>query len=151
MKKREGRLSLRDQINQNIGALELMAGKPLPELREKYNKPIKKRNATNNPKESDIQKAILQTLKLDQRVAWVARFNSGTFKDGDRYIRAHTQPGMSDILGMLKGGRLFAIEAKSLTGKSSTEQEEFINRIRTGGGLAGIARSVEEAITIIRG
>lgn len=149
MKKREGRLSLRDQIVQNISALELMAGKHLPEIREKYNKPIKKRTASGNPKEGDIQKAILQTLRLDKRVVWVSRFNSGTFKDGDRYIRANTQPGLSDILGMLNGGQLFAIEVKSATGKPSEDQLEFLKIIKNGGGRSGIARSIEEALKII--
>lgn len=150
MKKRNGRMSLKDQISQNIGALELMGGKLLPEVREKYNKPTRKRTPSGNPLESDIQKAILQALRLDKRVAWVARFNSGTFKDGDRYIRANTQPGLSDILGMLHGGILFAIEVKSATGSATDDQKIFLNLIETNGGKAGIARSIEDALKIIK-
>jgi hypothetical protein len=42
-----------------------------------------------------------------------------------------------------------AIECKTETGKATAEQVNFIERVRLAGGLAGIARSVEDALKII--
>jgi len=116
-------------------------------------KPVKARSATKptEPKVSEaaIQKSILQFLRLSPGVAWVCRQNSGTFVDGDRYITANSQRGMSDIIGMLKGGRLFAIEVKSKSGKIMPHQQDFLDLIAAGGGLAGVARSIDDARAII--
>lgn len=96
--------------------------------------------------EKDIQKQILTLLRKHPKIHWVARFNSGTFMDGDRYITSNSQRGMSDILGMLRGGRLLAIECKSRTGKIQPHQQEFLDLISAGGGLAFVARSVEDVL-----
>ena len=42
-----------------------------------------------------------------------------------------------------------AIEVKTATGRVRKEQTNFIDRVREAGGLAGIARTVEEARAII--
>jgi hypothetical protein len=52
--------------------------------------------------------------------------------------------GVSDILGILPTGKFLAIEVKSKTGRASPEQIKFINTINDHGGLAFIARSVED-------
>ncbi|WP_434132723.1 VRR-NUC domain-containing protein [Sporomusa sphaeroides] len=44
-----------------------------------------------------------------------------------------------------------AIEVKTETGKSSAEQKQFIANIQHIGGRAGVARSPEDAIRILRG
>lgn len=149
--KRSGRKSLRDILLQNQAANNFyaaMAGKPPLELTIKMPPAPKTRVKSIEPKtellEKDIQKQILILLKKHPKIQWVARFNSGTFVDGDRYIRANSQRGMSDILGMLKGGRLFAIECKSRTGRIEPHQQEFLDLITRGGGLAFVARSVED-------
>lgn len=153
-KKRRGRMSLKEQVNINISTLELMAGHHLPELRERY---IQKKRKTKTggqktiASESSIQKTIMKSLAINPNVAWFARFNSGVFQDGDRYIRAHTQPGMSDIMGMLHGGKLFAIEVKSEKGKPSEDQAAFLEKIARGGGLSGVARSIDDVTKIIGG
>jgi hypothetical protein len=51
---------------------------------------------------------------------------------------------MSDILGMLKGGQLFAIECKTRTGRIMPHQQDFLDLITAGGGVAFVARSVED-------
>jgi penicillin-binding protein-related factor A (putative recombinase) len=85
--------------------------------------------------------------------AW--RVNSGVFKQTyngkDRYIRANTAVGMSDIMGILKDGRTLAIEVKSATGTVKAHQHEFLNSIATAGGIAFVARSVEEVLTKLEG
>ena len=116
-------------------------------------KAVNKRTIRSEPKESEsaIQKSIMAYLRLLPDVAWVCRQNSGTFVDGDRYISANSQKGMSDILGMLKGGRLFAIEVKSKSGKLMPHQAEFLKLIADGGGLSGVARSIDDVTAIISG
>jgi hypothetical protein len=99
--------------------------------------------------EAQILKSILAYLRARPDVAWVCRQNSGTFMDGDRYISANSQKGMSDILGMLKGGRMFAIECKSAKGTVMAHQQEFIDMISNGGGISGVARSIEDVELIL--
>jgi hypothetical protein len=52
--------------------------------------------------------------------------------------------GVSDVLGVLPGGRFLAIECKGPTGRPSPEQVEFIERVRAAGGVAFVARSLED-------
>jgi hypothetical protein len=53
-------------------------------------------------------------------------------------------PGMPDILGQLKDGRLLAVEVKRPSGNVSAEQRDFIDRARKDGALAFVARSVDD-------
>ena len=154
--KTRGRVSLRDKLLANQSALNMyaiMAGKPNIESTIAIPPAPKKRVAKvadiKKPLEKDILKAILQLLKNHPKVHWVARFNSGTFMNEDRYIRSNSQNGMSDIVGMLKGGRLFAIECKSAIGKVKDSQQLFLGLINAGGGLAFVARSVDDVISKI--
>jgi hypothetical protein len=103
--------------------------------------------------EAQIQKSILVYLRLHPQVAWVGRFNSGAFIESyggqDRYIQANSVKGCSDILGMLKGGRFFAIEVKSAKGRVTQNQDNFILRVLECGGYAGVARSIEDVNLIL--
>jgi hypothetical protein len=106
------------------------------------------------PSEAEILKAIMQLLKRHPRVAMSWRINSGTFqernRDGSvRYIRANTARGMSDIMGTLQDGRTLAIEVKSRTGRMRPGQEEFLQTIRSAGGVAGVCRSVDDAVKLL--
>lgn len=58
--------------------------------------------------------------------------------------------GSSDLIGVFKG-RFVAIEVKTPTGKPTKEQLNFIEQVRLNGGIAGIARSPEEALELING
>jgi len=149
-----GRRTLREQMLRNQQTESLyaaLAGKP---VREIDIPPEPKRRApskpSGEPSEADILRAIMQLLKRHPRVAQCWRQNSGTFaernRDGStRYIRANTQKGMSDIMGVLKDGRTLAIEVKSRIGRMRPGQEEFLATIRQAGGVAGVCRSVEDA------
>jgi hypothetical protein len=149
-----GRRTLRETIQANQKSMDLyaaMSGKPRVEFELP---PEPKRRApakpSGEPSESDILRAIMQLLKHHPKVASHWRQNSGTFqernRDGStRYIRANTQKGMSDIMGVLKDGRTLAIEVKSRTGRMRPGQEEFLQTIRQAGGVAGVCRSVDDA------
>lgn len=53
--------------------------------------------------------------------------------------------GVPDILGIYQGS-LLGIEIKTATGKPSPEQERFIQNINDAGGIAFVARSVDDVI-----
>ena len=155
-----GRRTLREQMlrNQKTEALyAALAGRPARELpippEPKKRGP---RKPSTEPSEAEILKAILQLLRRHPKVALCWRQNSGTFaernRDGTkRYIRANTQRGMSDIMGALMDGRTLAIEVKSRTGRMRPGQEEFLASIRAAGGVAGVCRSVEDAVALLEG
>jgi len=54
-------------------------------------------------------------------------------------------PGVADILGCYKG-RMLAIELKSPTGKATPDQERFLQNVKDAGGLAFVARSLDDVI-----
>jgi hypothetical protein len=152
----KGRKSFRNVLLENSKAIAFyatMAGKPTLEQSVPIPPEPKKRVKSELPRtdllEKEIQKQILSFLRKHPKVAWVARFNSGTFVNDDRYITSNSQRGMSDILGMLKGGRLFAIECKSRTGRIQPHQQDFLDLINAGGGLGFVARSVEDVLAKI--
>lgn len=53
--------------------------------------------------------------------------------------------GISDILGCYKG-RMLAIEVKTDVGRVSDDQQRFIKRVIEEGGIAFVARSVDDVI-----
>ena len=56
----------------------------------------------------------------------------------------HGTHGISDILGVLPGGRIIAVECKTATGKTTPAQDLFLNEIAKKGGLTYVARSGSE-------
>jgi hypothetical protein len=153
-----GRETLREVMLRNQAAMDRYAaisGKPRVVL-DIPPEPAKRgpRKASGQPTEAQILKAVMALLKRHPKVAQCWRQNSGTFqernRDGSvRYIRANTQRGMSDIMGVMKDGRTLAIEVKSATGRMRPGQEEFLATIRQAGGVAGVCRSVEDAVTLL--
>lgn len=59
--------------------------------------------------------------------------------------------GSADLIGVSPCGRFLAVEVKTATGRVSKEQQIFIDAVRRSGGIAGIARSIEEALELVRG
>ena len=60
--------------------------------------------------------------------------------------------GFSDLAGFRRSdGRAVLIEVKTKRGRVSKEQESFIEIAQRSGCLAGIARSVEDALEIVEG
>lgn len=68
---------------------------------------------------------------------------------GARMIQAGLCKGGADIIGVAPDGRFLAVEVKSKTGRASTQQLNFIDAVRHRGGIAGIARSAQEALNLI--
>ena len=70
-----------------------------------------------------------------------------------RPLHAGLCVGSSDLIGyrQVNGiAQFVALEVKSATGRATKEQTQFIDHIQAAGGLAGIARSVEDAAAILQ-
>jgi hypothetical protein len=70
-----------------------------------------------------------------------------------RPLHAGLCVGSSDLIGYRQVDGLaqfVALEVKSPTGRPTKEQGLFIDHIQAAGGLAGIARSVDDAAAILR-
>jgi hypothetical protein len=104
---------------------------------------------------------IMRSIMLAPHGCRLWRNNTGAIKDTDgRLVRFGLCTGSSDLIGIRPVtitadmvGRRFgiftAIEVKTPKGKPTEEQINFIQRVRELGGIAGVARSVDEALTIV--
>lgn len=113
-----------------------------------------------NP-ETKIQNSILLALsnagctvwRVETAGAWVGKT---IHKAGDQVTLANARmfttglcKGGSDIIGMAPDGRFLAIEVKTSKGRASVEQLRFIEAVQKAGGIAGIARSVADALELM--
>lgn len=96
-----------------------------------------------NP-EAILQNEIRLALGRERDLAlW--RNSAGVAEAHGRKIRFGLVTGASDLIGIGPGGRFFALEVKTPTGRPTPEQLQFIELIRSRGGFACIVRSVEDA------
>jgi len=91
--------------------------------------------------ETRIQRACLQLLTLRRITAW--RVNTGIIMLGPRPIQMGAK-GMSDILGLLPGGRFLAVEVKTLGQQPNEDQWRFLNQVRDAGGVALVVHSAAQ-------
>jgi len=105
-----------------------------------------------SPRESDIQRSILDYLTLLRIPCW--RNNSGAVALGDgksrRYVR-YGAKGSADILGVLPpSGRLLAIEVKRPGNKPTEHQSTWLEGMRQAGAVVCVAYSVEDVQRVLR-
>lgn len=100
---------------------------------------------TNDRPEAAALLEVLKALRHHPSIAWCERQNTGAAKVGERFIRFGWR-GCSDLIGMMKDGRLLAVEVKAPTGKLRTEQAEFLSLVRRFGGVAFVARSCRDVL-----
>jgi hypothetical protein len=99
--------------------------------------------------ERDIQHAIRLALGSDRRVVlWRNDVGQAQRTVGGRTV--HTRYGLavgsSDLIGILRpSGRFVALEVKTATGRTTKDQDLFLNLVRGAGGFACVVRSVDEA------
>lgn len=107
-------------------------------------------------REQDTVTAILSYLRARGYLAW--RMNTGAFKaehQGKTRFHRFGVKGMSDVIGVVPTtdgvhtygplvGRFLAIEVKSATGKPTPEQTAFMAAVVKLGGIAFIARSLDD-------
>ena len=112
-------------------------------------------------KERDIQNEIRLAVSPH---AIMLRVNSGTFWQGtqvwdarrNQYILTDIRPaagapkGTSDLIGIRRDdGKFVAIECKTPRGRLREDQKLIIDAILKSNGIAGVARSAEDALKIL--
>lgn len=110
--------------------------------------------------ETNTMREIMLALSPDG--ARVFRNNVGVavYPDGSR-VKYGLCNGSSDIIGFVPvtvtpdmvGQRVaifLAVEVKDPKGRSTEEQEAFIRMVKMRGGIAGVARSVADALALVR-
>lgn len=100
--------------------------------------------------EHTIQNKI--RVALTENGYTVFRANVGKVKTADgRWFDTGLPKGHPDLYGFRPDGKIFYIEVKNANGRVRPEQKQFIKTVKARGALAGIARSVEDALDIVRG
>ena len=97
-------------------------------------------------REQDIQRSILDYLRIKKFV--VFKHNSTQFgvRDGKGFAFSSADKGVSDIIACSKSGRFVAIEVKKPGGKATPEQVEFISRVKLNGGIGIFAYSLDDVM-----
>ena len=109
-----------------------------------------KKKTTLELSERQIEIQILEYLNLKGIFAWKVK-TMGTFDPVAKKFRTPSKyyiTGQPDISAIYQG-KFIGIEVKSKTGKASRNQLAFLQRIRENGGIAIIARSVEDVIGLV--
>lgn len=111
--------------------------------------------------ETKIQRAIMVAISEAGHTCW--RNETGNFwtgkvihKDNRTVTLANAMmipcglcKGSSDLIGLTSQGIFFAIEVKTAKGRTSKEQDAFLNRVREQGGIAGVARCPQDALDLL--
>lgn len=100
-------------------------------------------------RESDIQHAIIQYLRLKKYI--VLKFRSiGIMKPNGSYIpMPQLEKGTSDIIACSPKGQFIAIEVKSKGNTPTSDQTAFLERIRANNGVAVLAYSLDDVMKIL--
>lgn len=108
------------------------------------------------PSEAAVLQAVLTCLRYHPRVAFAHRMQTGAGKilrkhGGTSQFLRFGWPGASDVVGMLKGtGQFLAIECKRPSGQVTPEQVAFLQNVREAGGVAILARSVDDVLEALK-
>ena len=110
--------------------------------------------------EQTIQQRIRLALSRGPVRLW--RNNSGALRDQrGQLVRYGLCQGSADLIGFrsitvtpeMVGQRIAqfaAVEVKSPTGRTTPEQEAFLRLVAEAGGVAGVVRSVDDAVALLQ-
>ena len=108
--------------------------------------------------EQQIQQGIRAKTSIGDTRLW--RNNTGTLRDSNgRPVQFGLCKGSADLIGWktvtvtpeMVGQRVAvftSIEVKTATGRMRPEQQQWLEVVQAAGGIAGVARSVEDALQI---
>lgn len=114
----------------------------------------KNTNKSEKQIQSEIHTGLIGDTHLFRNNVGTATTSTGSV------IKFGLCPGSSDLIGWttieitpeMIGRRIAvftAIEVKSATGRASDKQKKFIKRIHDCGGIAGVARSLDDAVNVV--
>ncbi|MDZ4250400.1 MAG: hypothetical protein U0990_09955, partial [Candidatus Nanopelagicales bacterium] len=160
-------ITFRQQIANNEAALRALSPdgtlpEPLQKALDKVKPPpLRKRaprlDAPHKPFERDVQRAIIEALRLHPRVIKVTRFNSGGSMhrgaNGKDYLVMFSSEPVPDLFVLLRGGFAW-LEVKRPGWQRPTDLREerqaaFLAAVREAGGIGCFVRSIDEAIAVI--
>lgn len=96
--------------------------------------------------QNEIRLALANTC-----VMFRINVGKGYTPDG-RYFDTGVPRGFSDLFGVRKAdGRAVFIEVKTHRGKPTDQQKNFLETMRKNGAIAGVCRSSEEAVQLVKG
>lgn len=101
-------------------------------------------------KETDVQNKIRIELSKLGYTTFRANVGSVRMPDG-RIFKTGLPNGHSDLYGFRPDGQVFYIEVKKATGVTSSDQKKFLKTMKKRGALTGVARTVEDALQIVKG
>jgi hypothetical protein len=100
--------------------------------------------ASKTQPERLVQNKLINYLKVRGHFVFTVR-NGATYDPTRKIYRSNTSTkGVSDIIGITASGQFLAIEVKTKTGRPTKEQLQFLSEIEARGGLAFIARSLDD-------
>ena len=103
-----------------------------------------------NETEKQIQKAIIDYLRLKKYVVFKHHSTGFTSKGGEIRTFKYGDKGISDLIACTPEGRFCAIEVKRKKGgKVSDDQKYFIEQVKANGGIAFVAYSIDDVISEI--
>ena len=96
--------------------------------------------------EAYVKNAICSYLQL-KKIFFFIHDAVGIFDPVKKIYRTNVSPyrvkGVADILGVYRG-KFLAIEVKAPKGRPTPEQTAFIEKVKSEGGIAFIARSIDD-------
>lgn len=105
------------------------------------------------PNHAALVKACLEWLHLNGIAAWPqnvgAKLVPATATNKRRFVR-FGHPGLSDIGGILLGGKALYVECKVGRDKVKPDQECFLAMVNEFGGVGIVARSVDDLLCLER-
>lgn len=101
-----------------------------------------------------VSRAGARVIRVNAGKGWAGP--STRYPDGSVLIKPaqpfHGVPdGVSDLIGWTADGHFLAIEVKTSKGRVTAEQTAWLAAVAGAGGRAGVARSIEDALAIVRG
>ena len=151
---------------QAIRNLCVAAGKPIPE--QFAAKPVavpkpRKPSVASDPHEleASVQREVFSVLAKHPAVLFAVRQNSGAAMSGNvpiwfyRWARRNgVEMTLTDFWGMLRDGRMFCMECKKrswkrVTGTRELQQSNFIDVVRSAGGVGGFVTCAEDALALL--
>ena len=91
-------------------------------------------------KENAVQAEVMTALKFCGVFCWRNNNQGRWMASKQIWIKSAAFPGIPDIIGVSKDGKLVAVECKSATGTATAEQLAFISEVSRRGGIAFVAK-----------